>query len=227
VPDAAGVGIDVQRSGAPDSSLSGGTELAGRLVQALTAGRPMAPPTGRPMAPPTGPRTGRAPGEPVTPPGRAATTLSRAVERCRRDRSPLTARLTGPERSALAAVGLGDVGWLAVAPVPEVDAVATAWLRRAARPGDVAALESAAPLVADAVRSAEDLRDHLVVPPARLVIEQAKGVLMAHHGVGPDDAFDLLRSVSQRRNVPVRDLARVVVDGRSPVRPGPPQVPAP
>ncbi|MGF1645728.1 MAG: ANTAR domain-containing protein [Kineosporiaceae bacterium] len=139
-----------------------------------------------------------------------------AVDRCRRDRRPQAITLGRPARNALAAADLGDVRWLAAAPAPEADAVVTAWLRRPARPPDLVALEESGPLVADAVRSAEDLHEHLVVPPTRLLIEQAKGVLMAHHGVGPDDAFDLLRAVSQRRNVPVRELARVVVDGLAP-----------
>ena len=39
------------------------------------------------------------------------------------------------------------------------------------------------------------------------VIEQAKGILMAQHGCGPEEAFDLLRRGSQRFNVPVRVLA--------------------
>src|SRR5215831_992066 len=39
------------------------------------------------------------------------------------------------------------------------------------------------------------------------VIEQAKGILMAQRGCGPDEAFDLLRRASQRFNVPVRVLA--------------------
>jgi hypothetical protein len=43
------------------------------------------------------------------------------------------------------------------------------------------------------------------------VIEQAKGVLMAQTGCGPDQAFDLLRQASQRSNVKVRDLADAIV----------------
>jgi hypothetical protein len=39
------------------------------------------------------------------------------------------------------------------------------------------------------------------------VIEQAKGILMAQQGCGPDEAFDLLRQASQQFNVPVRVLA--------------------
>src|SRR5215472_2411929 len=59
--------------------------------------------------------------------------------------------------------------------------------------------------------------------PAQLdtmpVIEQAKGILMAQQGCGPDEAFDLLRQASQRFNVPVRVLAARLVRGVQP--PGP------
>jgi len=51
------------------------------------------------------------------------------------------------------------------------------------------------------------------------VIEQAKGILMARHGGGPEEAFDLLRRASQRFNVPVRILAARLVGGVQ--RPGP------
>jgi len=51
------------------------------------------------------------------------------------------------------------------------------------------------------------------------VIEQAKGMLMAQQGCGPDEAFDLLRRASQRFNVPVRVLAARLVHGVQ--RPGP------
>jgi hypothetical protein len=49
------------------------------------------------------------------------------------------------------------------------------------------------------------------------VIEQAKGILMAQAGCGPDEAFDMLRRASQRTNVRVRDLAAEIV-GRSVTR---------
>ena len=45
------------------------------------------------------------------------------------------------------------------------------------------------------------------------VIEQAKGILMAQQGCGPDEAFDLLRRASQRFNVPVRVLAARLAHG--------------
>ena len=45
------------------------------------------------------------------------------------------------------------------------------------------------------------------------VIEQAKGMLIAQYGCGPDEAFDLLRRASQRFNVPVRVLAARLTHG--------------
>jgi hypothetical protein len=44
------------------------------------------------------------------------------------------------------------------------------------------------------------------------VIEQAKGVLMAQHRCGPDEAFDLLRRASQRANIKVSVLAARIVE---------------
>ena len=44
------------------------------------------------------------------------------------------------------------------------------------------------------------------------VIEQAKGILMAQHRCGPDEAFDLLRRASQRANVKVSVLAARIVE---------------
>jgi GAF domain-containing protein len=38
-------------------------------------------------------------------------------------------------------------------------------------------------------------------------IEQAKGMLMAVHGIDADEAFDMLRRQSQKTNIPLRDLA--------------------
>jgi len=43
------------------------------------------------------------------------------------------------------------------------------------------------------------------------VIEQAKGILIARVGCTPDEAFDMLRTASQRRNVRVRDIASDIV----------------
>src|SRR5262245_34595387 len=43
------------------------------------------------------------------------------------------------------------------------------------------------------------------------VIEQAKGIVMAREGCGPDEAFDRLRRASQRGNVKVHVMAAVLV----------------
>jgi AmiR/NasT family two-component response regulator len=42
---------------------------------------------------------------------------------------------------------------------------------------------------------------------SRAVIDQAKGILMARHGIDAEAAFALLSETSQRENVKVRDLA--------------------
>ncbi|MBD5784775.1 PAS and ANTAR domain-containing protein [Cellulosimicrobium terreum] len=47
---------------------------------------------------------------------------------------------------------------------------------------------------------------------SRGVIEQAKGVLAAVYGLDADDAFRLLRGVSNNRNLRLRELAEQVVD---------------
>ena len=44
------------------------------------------------------------------------------------------------------------------------------------------------------------------------VIEQAKGVIMAQRGCGPEEAFDLLRQASQRTNIKLNALAVQIVE---------------
>ena len=46
---------------------------------------------------------------------------------------------------------------------------------------------------------------------SRASIEQAKGVIMATTGCGPDDAFELLREQSQKENRKLRDIAAEIV----------------
>ncbi len=48
---------------------------------------------------------------------------------------------------------------------------------------------------------------------SRAVIDQAKGILIAHLGVDADDAYARLVALSSRLNIKVRDLARLVVEG--------------
>jgi ANTAR domain len=43
------------------------------------------------------------------------------------------------------------------------------------------------------------------------VIEQAKGVIMEQEGCTAEQAFDLLRKASQSSNVPIRELAVLIV----------------
>jgi hypothetical protein len=44
------------------------------------------------------------------------------------------------------------------------------------------------------------------------VIEQAKGIIMAQQRCGPDEAFTLLRRVSQRTNIKLHVLAAQIVE---------------
>lgn len=57
------------------------------------------------------------------------------------------------------------------------------------------------------------------------ITEQAKGILMAQRGCGPDEAFDLLRRASQRANVKLSVLAERIVSHYAAGRPAstPPQ----
>jgi anti-anti-sigma factor len=48
----------------------------------------------------------------------------------------------------------------------------------------------------------------------RVLVEQAKGVLMGREGLGVDEAFERLRAVARSRRRPVEELAREVVAGR-------------
>jgi GAF domain-containing protein len=60
-----------------------------------------------------------------------------------------------------------------------------------------------------AIRLAEQLRDAI---KTREIIGEAKGILMAQEGVSEDEAFDMLKRVSQNQNVKLRDIAHKVVD---------------
>lgn len=68
---------------------------------------------------------------------------------------------------------------------------------------------SNAHVYASAVRLADELRDAI---KTREVIGEAKGILMAQEGVGEDEAFEMLKRVSQNQNVKLRDIAQKIVD---------------
>jgi len=52
---------------------------------------------------------------------------------------------------------------------------------------------------------------------ARVLVEQAKGMLAERLGVEPSDAFELMRGVARRAHRPVRDIARDILAGKFPV----------
>ena len=60
----------------------------------------------------------------------------------------------------------------------------------------------------DFVTELEGLRLRLASQP---VIEQSKGILMLHYGIGPDAAFNLLRRWSSHTNRKLRDISEMIV----------------
>lgn len=62
------------------------------------------------------------------------------------------------------------------------------------------------------VAAAEEAAHLRTAMQSRAGIEQAKGILMARDGCTADEAFDVLRSISQHRNVKLRDVARSVTN---------------
>jgi hypothetical protein len=69
---------------------------------------------------------------------------------------------------------------------------------------------TSAELAAASLRNAMDTRD---------VIGQAKGVLMALHGISADEAFDRLRRVSQDLNIKLVEVARILATRHTEVVP--------
>lgn len=67
---------------------------------------------------------------------------------------------------------------------------------------------SNARLYAAATNLNQQLREAI---ESRAIIEQAKGMLMARHDVGAEEAFEQLRRWSQQRNVKLREVAAEVV----------------
>lgn len=82
---------------------------------------------------------------------------------------------------------------------------------------ELAAAGAAVLLNVSAYWTAFDLTSQLnAALESRAVIEQAKGMLMAQTpGLSADHAFAMLRSVSQRENVKLREVARRIVDRRA------------
>lgn len=71
-------------------------------------------------------------------------------------------------------------------------------------------------LHANQTRAQHDLADQLQTAlESRDVIGQAKGLLMARHGVDAEEAFGMLRSLSQQANTKLRDVARTLIEAES------------
>lgn len=68
------------------------------------------------------------------------------------------------------------------------------------------------------------LSDHLrIALSSRSVIDQAIGIVMAQRRCDPDEAFAILRTISQRRNIKLRDIAAELVNAtRRPAQLNPP-----
>jgi GAF domain-containing protein len=79
--------------------------------------------------------------------------------------------------------------------------------RRFSPPASVAVANARAFAKAQAV--IEQLQEALL---SRDVIGQAKGIIQARTGCGPDEAFERLRDISQHRNIKLRDLAARLVE---------------
>ena len=60
-----------------------------------------------------------------------------------------------------------------------------------------------------AVRLSDQLKEAITT---REVIGEAKGLLMAQEGVTEDEAFEMLKNVSQNQNVKLREIAQKLVD---------------
>jgi response regulator NasT len=92
-----------------------------------------------------------------------------------------------------------------------------AWIREAARRGvfayivdtEPAELESAIEITLSRFTEYHNLEGAF---GRRAVIDQAKGILMARHGINADQAFAMLRDHSQRAGRKLGDVAAAVVD---------------
>ena len=66
--------------------------------------------------------------------------------------------------------------------------------------------------VASYARTAAEVTQLRTAMESRAAIEQAKGIVIARDHCTPDEAFDILRRISQNSNAKLHDIARAVVD---------------
>lgn len=139
------------------------------------------------------------------------------------------AAVTARERPDVALVGLGLDSEHALELISEIVHEAScpviallsardpAWVREAAKRGVFAYIVDS---TAEELQSAIDITlqrftEYHSLQGAfgrRAVIEQAKGILMARHGVNADKAFELLREHSQHNGTKLANVAQAVVD---------------
>src|SRR5215467_5073211 len=133
------------------------------------------------------------------------------------DRAPARSILTAEStRSAtIAEVGPGE------SPARDADRLKAAWLEFGAQVRRHEQAKASLQTTVEQARNGRSQREILHASAfarlqARLetmpVIEQAKGILMAQHRCGPDEAFDLLRRASQSANIRVSVLAAQIVE---------------
>jgi hypothetical protein len=108
--------------------------------------------------------------------------------------------------------------------VKDVAASLNLYARKQRRPGDeqvrvaasFAAQVGATMLGVEAYRATARLASGLAeAMRTRAVIEQAKGIVMAERNVDADGAFEILRRMSQDRNVKLREVAHEIVTARA------------
>lgn len=63
---------------------------------------------------------------------------------------------------------------------------------------------------------AEEVGDLTERLEARKVVERAKGMLMAEHGMSEDDAFRFLQRTAMQKRLAMREVAQAILDGASP-----------
>jgi AmiR/NasT family two-component response regulator len=138
------------------------------------------------------------------------------------------AAVTTREQPHVAVVGLGassqhaldmirEIAREAVCPVIAVWAKDRAYVREAAKRGAFASIvdddpEDLARAIDVTLYRFAEYQNLQEAFDRRAVIEQAKGILMARHGVSPDRAFEMLRAHSQQGGQKLADIARAVVD---------------
>ena len=132
-----------------------------------------------------------------------------------------------PVETALALIGriCREGGCPAIAFLPEPDAT---YVREAARQGafgyfvgaDRDDLQATIDIAVERFTQYRDLQEAFA---RRAIVEQAKGILMAQHGIESLAAFDLLRSQARRSSSRVVEIATAVIQSYGLIGGGPPQ----